>query len=73
MHFVNREHTPTDIAELERAKQVANSTSFEGDLRVGLMRALTSCRVLNREVETLEKENAFLRDMLDNLRLDGIM
>ena len=57
---------PADVAALNHAKKIATSKGFEGDLRVGLMRALTSCRVLNREVEALEKENAFLRDMLDS-------
>jgi hypothetical protein len=39
---------------LDKAKLIANATSFEGDTRVGMLQALKAARVLARTLENLE-------------------
>ncbi len=48
--------------ELEKAKEVARATEWSGDLTVNFMTAMKACKVLLRELERLENENARSND-----------
>ena len=51
--------------EIDRAKATFEATEFEGDLRVGFMRAMNSGRTLLRYIKQLETENKCLYEDMD--------